>query len=235
MKVAIFDFCDTIVNFQTADRFVYYVLENVTYKKFKMRKTVLQCIQKCDFIKRLDRLTNGKYSLNKRIILWQLRGLSKEEMEKWAKNFYEFQIVPNLYLEILDLISEYKKKGYMIYLLSGGYDIYLKFFVCDFMLDGFSGTKLKFSNNIFSGKFDGMDCMRENKVKMLNEFFPERPGDSVVYSDSKSDLPMLLWADKSIVVSKKGCRQWVKQYGLEEYILNGELFGEKTDIVEGKV
>lgn len=223
MKVVIFDFCDTIVNFQTADKFVYYAIDNTENKKIKKRKKALGIIEKFGFlIRKIDKISNGKYSLNKRLILWQLRGASISEMNKWSENYYNNEIVPNLYVDMLECIRNYQKKGYSIYLVSGGYDVYLRLFSLDYNLNGCLCTKLKFIGGVFSGRIDGVDCTRENKIKMLNECFSAKIEDSIVYSDSKTDIPLLLWADKGIVVSKKNYRIWAKQYGFGEYLLSGK-------------
>lgn len=219
MKVAVFDFCDTVVNFQTADRFVYYAIEHAENKKIKKRKSILDKMQKMSFAKRIDKLTDGKYSLNKRIILWQLRGASKQEMDEWSEAYYREEIVPNLHADILEIIQQYQEKGYFVYLASGGYDIYLRFFISDYRINGCVCTKLKFNKNIFSGKIYGWDCMRRNKTRMLMACFKEHLEHTVVYTDSKTDLSLLIWADEGIVVSKKSSRSWPKEYGFKEHLL----------------
>ena len=105
MKVAVFDFCNTIVNFQTADRFIYYAVKHSEDWRMGRREKILDFIQKCTFIKSFDRLTKGKYSLNKRIILWQIRGMDKNKIDILAKGYYQDEIVPNLYKEIIELIE----------------------------------------------------------------------------------------------------------------------------------
>lgn len=219
MRVAVFDFCDTIVNFQTADRFVYYAIEHSDDEKIRGRRKILDNIQKCRYIRRFDKATKGRYSLNKRIILWQLRGMNKSKMENLAEDYYRNEITQNLHKDILELITEYQKAGWLIYIASGGYDVYLRFFISDYSIDGCCCTRLKFVNNVFSGKMEGKDCMRREKVQMMNKALGDNVENTVAYSDSKSDIPLLLWADKGVVVSKEKHRAWVIDYGLEEYML----------------
>ena len=129
-------------------------------------------------------------------------------------------IVPNLYEEILKIIENYRENNYFVYLASGGYDLYLKHFISEFGFTDCFCTKLKFVKERFTGRIEGWDCVGENKTKLLKQYFRKPLEEKVVYTDSKSDLPLLLWADKGIVVSKKGYRTWTKEYGLEEYLLS---------------
>lgn len=224
MRAAVFDFCDTIVNFQTADRFVYYAIEHSDDGKIKKRRKILDDIKKSRYIRRIDKATNGKYSLHKRMILWQLRGMAESKMENLAKDYYRNEIVPNFHKDILGFMEEYKQEGWLVYVASGGYDVYLKFFALDYGIAGCCCTKLKFINGIFSGKMEGADCMRGNKVGMLNRELARNVEYTVAYSDSKSDIPLLLWADEGVVVSRERHRSWVTDYGLKEYmLLNGRM------------
>ena len=65
----------------------------------------------------------------------------------------------------------------------------------------------------------GKDCMREEKIRFVSKCIACNPEEIVVYSDSKSDLPLLLWADKGVVVSRERHREWVAENKLEEYML----------------
>jgi phosphoserine phosphatase len=44
--------------------------------------------------------------------------------------------------------------------------------------------------------------------------------ESIAYSDSTSDLPLLLLAGKGVVVSRGKSQPWIKQYGFKEIIWN---------------
>ena len=223
MKVAVFDFCDTIVNFQTADNFVLYVSGNTQNKRIKKRRFVINAIKGGCIIKKIDKKTGGKFSLCKRMVLWQLRGITVDELNKCAEDYYEKEIVPNMYADMLELVVSHQKDGYLVYISSGGYDVYIERFAKEYGLDGCFCTKLKYKNGIFTGRMDGKDCMRENKTEMLNAYFSRRPEQVIAYSDSKSDLPLLMWADNGVVVSRKIGREWPKEYGLREHILSGVL------------
>ena len=115
-------------------------------------------------------------------------------------------------------IEEKKRSGYNIYIVSGGYDIYLKHFASEFCVDAIFSTKIEFKDNICTGKFDGVDCMDQNKVICLNKFFVREEVESIAYSDSITDLPMLLWANHQYVISKNTSQAWAKSNNLKEII-----------------
>ena len=217
-KVALFDFCETLVNFQTADAFVNYVREvkqlNIMHRKEKLQK-LLRSIR---LIQIVERLTGWRYSINKRIKLWQLKGLQCQELESLAFQYYQVKVKQNLIQELNKKLKMLKDDGYAIYLVSGGYDIYLKFFVEEFKLDGMISSRIKMKNGYCTGEMNGLDCLRNNKVYLLDKFFKEKPKYSIAFSDSITDIPLLQWANRGYVVSHKKHQLWSNEYNLEEII-----------------
>lgn len=110
----------------------------------------------------------------------------------------------NFISEVVKQLEELKNKGYRIYVVSAGYDIYLKYFIEEFKLDGLMATKIKFKNDICCGCIDGLDCIGNNKITILNDYFKNEPVQeyqSIAYSDSLSDIPLLDYCKEGIVVS----------------------------------
>lgn len=219
MKIVLYDFCDTLVNFQTADAYTDFVAGSFAKKNIEWRDRFYRYIVRFHAISAFLE----KYGfLNKRLKLWRLKGLPRETLGILAKKFYEERIVPNLHMPLIRELEEYQRNGYHIYVVSGGYDLYLRLFVEQYKLDGLISTKLEFKrNDIFSGHIWMKDCMGKEKVKLLNAYFAGKNIDfSISYSDSISDLPMLQWAREGVVVSKWNHRKWPKTYGLRQIVLN---------------
>lgn len=217
-KVALFDFCETLVNFQSADAYVDYVRERTQDKRMCDFEYVRICLRKFKVIQIIDKITRNRFSINKRLKLWQLRGCSCDKLSLLAHDYYIEQIKPNLIPEVLEKLFELKKQGYSIFLVSGGYDIYLKLFVQDYDLSGQISTKLAFHNGKCTGTFDGVDCIRNGKIRLLNRFFKIKPLYSVAFSDSKSDIPFLNWVDKGCVISRNQHQQWIDSFNYSEII-----------------
>ena len=132
-KVALFDFCETLANFQTADAYVEFVKTHCANHKSKLlfREKVYKILKKNRVVSILTRLFPQR-SINKRLICFQLRGLNYYDMDRLAKDYYDDIIKPNLIMPVVDELVELKKENYRIILVSGGYDIYLKYFAAEY-------------------------------------------------------------------------------------------------------
>ena len=93
-------------------------------------------------------------------------------------------------------------------IVSGGYDIYLKYFAQDYGIADVIATKIKMKDGICKGSFDGIDCLWENKLTLLNAYCIQQgiqidQEQSYAYSDSRSDLPLLSYVAHPVVVKRK--------------------------------
>lgn len=217
-KYALFDFCETLVDFQTADAFIDYVRERKGSLNMRFWEVVRKILCRLKIIQICERITQGKKSIHKRVKLLQLRGVDFEEVDALAKGYYNNKIKPHLIKQMITELNSLKSDGYKIGLVSGGYNVYLKFFVEDYNLDFCLCTKIMFRDNKCQGKFIGKDCLRDNKLIYLNNYFTVAPEISVSYSDSISDIPLLKWTSSGIVVSHKRHQKWVEDNNFKEII-----------------
>ena len=217
-KIALFDFCETIANFQTADAYVDFVRERLNDSRMCRWERVQCFMRTIKVIQIIEKLTRYRFSINKRIKLWQLRGYKLSELQELAKDYYEERIKPNFIPEMVEKLWALKDQGYSIYLVSGGYDIYLRYFAEENDLSGVISTKVGFKGDVCTGKFDGIDCLRDGKTILLNKYFSSKPAFSVAFSDSKSDLPFLKWVDEGYVVSRNKHQEWSTKNKLKEII-----------------
>lgn len=212
-KIAIFDFCDTLVSFQTANEYVRFFVKNYANLSVKLRHFVYLTLSASGLISHMEKKHPEK-NIRKRILLWQLKGSTRDKMEMIAKEYYERRIKPCLVSETITELLKCKKEGCKILIVSGGYDIYIKHFALEYGIEtrNIIANQLLFDKNLFIGKYD-LECMGEEKVRLLSKILKQRDDFNVVaYSDSESDLPMLLWADKGIVITKS----WAKKYQFKE-------------------
>lgn len=216
-KLALFDFCDTLVSFQTADAFVKFVCSHVKNRKIATKEFIRKLLNKIGLTAFLSK--KFKIPVNKAIYLWQLKGISETEIDYYASSYYKTKIKPALVPEVMEELQKMKANGYKVYLLSGGYDRYLKYFVSEYGLNGCICTKILFKNGICQGKYDGLDCLNQNKVILLDKYFDRKKYKKIIgYTDSISDLPMLRWCYDGIVVSRGESYQWAKKHNFKELI-----------------
>ena len=203
-KVALFDFCETLSDFQTGDAFIYYVMEHENGFKMNLKKIFNKKMIK------LKRKFNKRYNC-KFYIMKLLKGLSKEKLDNYALNYYVEVVRKHFIPEVMEKLTELKNQGYRIYIVSAGYDIYLKYFVEEFDLDGLMATKIGFKDSFCLGKPDGKDCIGAQKITVLDEFFKNEPikdYDTIAYSDSPSDIPLLDYCKEAVVVTPTE-KSWV--------------------------
>lgn len=212
VKVAVFDFCGTFVNFQTGDAFIRYVSKDIgDVKKIHKSEAILSFCVKSKFCAIWDRLF--KNSLSKRIIAKQISGISLDAVAKKASEFYDLFIKPNIVSVTQELFKKSKKDGCYTILVSAAYSIYLEFFNKDFGFDAIISSSLKNKNGKMTGSLE-KDVYGRKKVKYLKQFLDRKFGKSgydIVLSvgDSKSDIPVLDIAYKKIVVTNKKT-DWIK-------------------------
>lgn len=217
-KICVFDFCETLVDFQTANAFVDFVRKRSGTIRMRLCESIYGILRKTKALKLMEHLSGYRYSIGKRIKLYQLKGFRECDIEEMAKAFYVEMIHPHFIKESLSELERRRGDGFKVGLVSGGYGIYLKYFVKDFQLDFLLSSNIAFANHRCIGKIAGNDCMRDNKVVALKEYFDSNPLRSVAYSDSKADLPLLLWAREGVVLSRSRHQDWIDGYGFREII-----------------
>ena len=217
-KIAFFDFCETLANFQTADAFVDYVREQTQSKRMRRLEDIRNFCIHYKVFSIIGRITRYKYPIFKISKLYQLKGFKRDELEYHAQKYYHEVIKQNFITELIDILKQKKNDGYEIVLVSGGYDIYLKYFAAEFGVDNIISSRIKFKRDKCLGILWGLDCLSYNKVILLNSQY--HPGEIVseAYSDSVSAKPFLSWANIGYVVSKNKSQNWVTNSNFKEII-----------------
>lgn len=217
-KWALFDFCETLTNFQTADAFVDYVRTETKSKRMIILSFLIRIINKLKVFTLIDKLAGSQLYLLKRCTLWQLRGFSETRLEYYAKEYYDNRIRSNLINLTIERMIALKKSGFKILLVSGGYSIYIKYLVNEYSLDGLIANEIGFKKHCCLGRIKGVNCMNENKTILLDTFFVSKPQYTEAYSDSITDIPFLQWANKGFVISKGKHQKWCEKFSFDEII-----------------
>ena len=220
-KIALFDFCDTLVDFQTGDAFIDFIRENTDKRRAIIIEKFRLFLIRIKFFSVLNRfLPNNNW--HKRLKLFQLKGITKNEIEHLSLLYYTKRIKPHLITKIIQELQQYKEKGYSIYIVSGGFSDYIIHFCKEFEINDPIVTNIKYKNRICLGIIDGIDCMYAKKIDKIKEVIELKNVDmerSVAYSDSITDLPLLTLVKNGVVVSKKHSQNWVATNKLKEIII----------------
>src|SRR6187402_268924 len=127
MQLVIFDFCETLVNFQSGDRFVDFIIERENYRKYKWVDYLNKILVKTRALA-VVRQFSPELNPSKRMKLFQIKGISNEKVEQYAREFYEQKVIPNLIAPIYELLQSHLKNGDHVLVSSGGYAPYIKIF-----------------------------------------------------------------------------------------------------------
>ena len=207
-RLAVFDFCDTLVSFQTADEFTFFVGKRKNFLKYYPLRIIHYALSKFPMI--TNRLSFKKF------YLWQLKGISSNEMNILAEAYFEEKIYPNLNLNILKKLQDHIKNQDKVLIISGGYTVYLKAFADFYGKIEIIATDLSTINKIYTGTIDGDDCLGIEKLKKLSNKFNLSDYDlenSSGYTDSLMDLPLISLFGSKFLVDIGQRNDWAKTLG----------------------
>lgn len=205
-RLAIFDFCGTLVNFQTANAFVDFIIQE---QSSKLSRSI-------DLIWKI--LFNGKLlppRIRQRFKLLKLKGISIKNLNHSAKKFVDQKLIPNENLTVIKRLKQHKKRGDIIVILSAGYYVYLKQYGKNYSVDYVIATKLKSQNHKLTGKIQGPECVGKNKLACLKQIINisdfDLPNSSAYTDNYQGDKSVLGLVGNQYSVSTQNNKSDVKK------------------------
>lgn len=215
-KIAIFDFCNTIINFHSANYFVDFVrIRHATF--LNQLLPILDPLFKVCV--RLKLITSTKY---KSIKVFFLKGIRVSDIENII-NEYKYYLITCENRKVVEKINWHKKRGDFLVIASGGYSIYLEKYAKEKKIDKIIATDLEIKKGKFTGFIKGADCMGEEKVKKLMQTLNIEKynlNDSYVYSDDLSDKLIFDLVGNRVFVSSKNIPKLVQQDSKFTFLIN---------------
>ncbi len=130
-KIALFDFCETLVSFQTADAFVRFVGEATGSARVSRMLRIHHFLDRKGIIGRLYKLF-PESSPGKRLVARGLKGFREDALDELAGRYYAQRLRPALIPEVVGRLRSLQRDGWRIVLVSGAYDSYLRFFAREY-------------------------------------------------------------------------------------------------------
>lgn len=126
-----------------------------------------------------------------------------EQLYQWREQFIEEIITPIVLKPAIRLINKHRYKGDTVMVITATNRFVTEPIVKLFGVDNLLATTPEFVDGQYTGKFEGIPCFQEGKVKLLEEWLKnseETMKNSWFYSDSHNDLPLLKLVDNPVAV-----------------------------------
>ena len=131
-----------------------------------------------------------------------IKGLSKEKVSTFVNEFIKKNI-KNLTDNLTEELLEEAKSADKVVIASGSHDFLVRRIANFFGINSSIGTPVEIKNDIFSGELSGEPTFAEGKVRAVEKWCSQNDQkikESIFYSDSINDLPMLEACGLPIVV-----------------------------------
>lgn len=123
-----------------------------------------------------------------------LRGLNADEIKSLLPEFFEGYLKPRFSKQVQKYIENFRKKGYMIMLVSGTLDFILDYLVERLRADGGVGSTVEIREGKFTGRILGIHPYFRGKVLAIHKYFEGQKIDykhSFGFADGWADVPLL--------------------------------------------
>ena len=181
-KVALYDFDNTIASGDTIVRLLKYDLKKHPVHFFYFFKVA--------FYYFLYLLHISSFEKAKSALLFPLDHMDNSQL----KTFYENEVVPSYYPHMIKQMEKEHQQGYIVIVCTASCEVYMKYhqLPADYLI----GTRTLTKNGQPTSTVIGKNCKGEGKVPRILECLKSQNieidfENSIGYSDSTSDLPML--------------------------------------------
>jgi len=216
-RIAIFDLDETLTKKGTWGRFVTGTLKGKPLKWIPFLASSI-------FSQLLYMLKLGpREHVKEKMMRWTLSGRTRSELEKLASDFADYEAGEGLRSRAVTMIDKHRAAGDRIIIASAAVDLIVDPIAKRLGITEMVCTKTAYNKDgRLSRKLGGMNCYGANKLVMVKEYLAKDPKFDranthiTMYSDSRSDLDILRWADVGIAVNPSPrLAALTGQYGLE--------------------
>lgn len=190
-KVYVFDFDGTLTTRDTLIEFIRFAKGNVSFViGFLLFSPIL-------VLMKLGWYPNWK--AKQKVFSYFFKGMSIREFEEKCKNFAECR-AELVRLKGLKAVDKAVDENAKVVIVSASIENWVRAFFRQFGLDMviISGTKIEVKNAVVTGQFIGNNCYGPEKVRRIQELFPDRKQYKLIaFGDSKGDKELLTYADES--------------------------------------
>ncbi len=133
-----------------------------------------------------------------------VRKFSEPQRDNLLAEFVDLRVRPMVLEAGLELVREHRRAGDLCMILTATNDLITRPIAKLFEVDVLLATEAEIVDGSITGRIRGTPCFQEGKVKKLQDWLARNGGfeigNSVFYSDSINDLPLLELAGQAVAV-----------------------------------
>lgn len=187
MNLALFDFDGTITTREMLPAFVY---SAVPPRRLRVGKLLL-----APWVAGYKFGWVSGVSIRKKIAYAGFRGMREADYLAAGKRFARDALPLVLRPEAMARIAWHKERGDTVVVVSGGFDVYLSHWCRAHWLELIC-SKLEVVDGALTGRYDGAQCVRDEKPRMVRERYALDDFDAVyAHGDTPEDFALLEIAD----------------------------------------
>lgn len=154
-----------------------------------------------------EQYKQGKLDIHSyvKFTLTPILNLSASERNRLHSEFMQEAIAPLLLKSARSLVNQHKEAGDFCVIITATNEFITAPIAGLFQVDHLLSTELEMENDHYTGNISGIPCYQSGKVEKLQQWLDSRNdelriSESVFYSDSINDLPLLQRVGTPIVV-----------------------------------
>lgn len=189
-RVALFDVCKTLVDVTTITDFTErFLLSKEHHPGLKARTRIAHAAYK---LRRAFGAVPRDGYVPHAVSL--LKGYPEADIARLAQAYVHERLAKRMKPPVLKLLRDLEGKGYRVYLVSAGIDVYLKPFAALLGVECIS-TMAAVEDGVYTGMIVGRECRDEGKVHAVRERLADADAidwkESYAFGDSVADIPLL--------------------------------------------
>jgi HAD superfamily hydrolase (TIGR01490 family) len=200
MKLALFDLDHTLLPIDSADSWSYFLVHSAGLDTESYGARIVEFAAT---------YREGRFDVEG-YLEFQMELLARfprPQLEHWRKNFVRDHVLPHLRPEAMALIDAHRNDGYTTAMVTGTHAFVTRPIATAFGFEHLLAVEPEEIDGRFTGRYVGTHTYQDGKVRAVEAFLAQRGlalddcEDTVFYSDSINDLPLLERVKRPIVTN----------------------------------
>ncbi|MGH7232969.1 MAG: HAD family hydrolase [Nitrospiraceae bacterium] len=194
-RLAVFDLDGTLTR---RDSYLPYLIGFLVRHPRRLVRTLHLPWQVCRFV--IGGISNT--DLKRQFLHACLGGVRRAEVRRWTEAFVDGLIARGFRRDALAALEQHRQNGDVLVLLTASFDLYADELARRLKFDQVICTQAEWRGDRLSGNLASPNRYGAEKLRCLTELKKAYPAATIIaYADHHSDLPLLRFADKGILIN----------------------------------